>query len=111
MGLWPVFLFILPALFGAGFRMIKGRPRFRVLAPFCGGILALTPVFFLAINGGPPQMNTLNLLTLAFLVIICGFFFAVFFYLGDRLAKPFREIWMEKRGRPKEVQAIKDTFS
>lgn len=111
MGFGSIILFIIPAVCGAGFRMVVGRPRFRILAPFSGLMLIVTPALFLVMKFGLPPVISVDVV-LAFLniIIVWGLFFAIFFFLGDLLAKPFREMWVEQHGAPKEVQSFKDTF-
>ncbi|MAK62884.1 MAG: hypothetical protein CMK09_18095 [Ponticaulis sp.] len=47
---------------------------------------------------------------LALIILIIAGIWPLFFFLGWKLAKPFREIWVEKYGRPNEIKSNEETF-
>ena len=47
---------------------------------------------------------------LALIILIIAGIWPIFFFLGWKLARPFREIWVEKYGAPNEIKSYEETF-
>ncbi|MAP96215.1 MAG: hypothetical protein CMK07_14815 [Ponticaulis sp.] len=103
----PIALFGIPLISG----VICGvfRHDLRVFwASICIGALVSVGLIIspIAARQGATILNP----ALGLIILIIAGIWPLFFFLGFKVAKPFREIWVEKYGTPNEVKSYEETF-